>query len=565
MTQTESAVETSTAHKTNNKMRSAQLLVKCLEHEGVEYIFGIPGEENIAVMDALLDSPIEFIITRHEQAAAFMADVYGRLTGRAGVCMSTLGPGATNLVTGVADGNMDRAPLVAIAGQGATTRMHKESHQILDLVNLFEPITKYSTQIREPEIVPEIVRKAFKFAQAEKPGAAFIDFPENIADMEVEDLEPLKVQQPLPPQAHAGKCSRVAGMISKAKNPIIIAGNGVIRHGASDALVEFAEAISAPVATTFMAKGAMPSSHPLSLGTVGLKAHDLVAFGIDEADLVLCVGYDMVEYDPAHWNPNKDKMIIHIDGSPAEVDTHYIVEAGVIGELKDSMQRIGARCDRQPSPAMKNLRGKIVKELNGHADDNSHPIKPQKIIYDIRQVLEPEDIVISDVGAHKMWMARMYQAERPNTCIISNGFASMGIALPGAIAAKLVYPDRNILAVCGDSGFMMNNQEIETAVRLGLNITVLIFNDNKYGLIEWHQLREYGRKSHVDVTNPDFVKFAESFGAKGYKVEKTEDLQSTLKTALNDGGVSIIDCPVDYNENMKLTERLRSLKTLDED
>jgi len=547
-----------------NKMRAAQLLVKCLEHEGVEYIFGIPGEENIGVMDALLDSPIQFVITRHEQAAAFMADVYGRLTGRAGVCMSTLGPGATNLVTGVADGNMDRAPLVAIAGQGATTRMHKESHQVLDLVNLFDPITKYSVQIREPEIVPEIVRKAFKFAQAEKPGAAFIDFPENIAEMDVEDVPPLRVQQPVSPQAASGKCSQVAELIGKAKDPIIIAGNGVIRFDASEALVEFAEAINAPVATTFMAKGAIASSHPLSLGTVGLKAHDLVAFGIDEADLVICIGYDMVEYDPAYWNPNHDKRIIHIDGSPAEVDTNYIVEAGVIGDLKDSMKRIGARCEREASPAMKTLRGKIVAMLNQHEDDTGYPVKPQKIICDLRKVMNPEDIVISDVGAHKMWMARMFQAERPNTCIISNGFASMGIALPGAIAAKLVYPERNILAVCGDSGFMMNNQEIETAVRLGLNITVLIFNDNKYGLIEWHQMREYGRSSNIDVTNPDFVKFAESFGANGYKVERTEDLETILNTAINDGGVSIIDCPVDYSENMKLTDRLKSMTSLEE-
>ncbi len=549
----------------NSKVRAAELLVKCLEHEGVEYIFGIPGEENIAVMDALLDSKIKFIITRHEQAAAFMADVYGRLTGRAGVCMSTLGPGATNLVTGVADGNMDRAPLVAIAGQGATTRMHKESHQILDLVNLFQPITKYSVQIREPEIVPEIVRKAFKFAEAEKPGAAFIDFPENIADMEIEDMEPLRVQRHVPPQAATGKCAQVAKIIDHAKNPIIIAGNGVIRHGASDELVAFAESINAPVATTFMAKGAMPSSHPLSLGTVGLKAHDLVAFGIDEADLVICVGYDLVEYDPAHWNPGHNKKIIHVDGSPAEVDTNYIVEAGVIGDLKDSMYRISARCERQPAKAMPKLRERIVRELTQHKEDTSFPVKPQKIICDIREALKPEDILISDVGAHKMWIARMYQAERPNTCIISNGFASMGIALPGAMAAKMVYPERNILAVAGDSGFMMNSQEIETAVRLGLNITVLICNDNKYGLIEWHQMREYGRSSHIDVNNPDFVMFAESFGAKGYLVERTEDLLDTIKTAMNDGGVSIIDCPVDYSENMKLTERLKSLKSLEEE
>jgi len=550
--------------KENKDPTAAQMLVKCLEAEGVEYIFGIPGEENIAVMDALLDSPIKFIVTRHEQGAAFMADVYGRLTGRAGVCMSTLGPGATNLVTGVADANMDRAPIVAIAGQGATTRMHKESHQILDLVNLFQPITKYSIQVRHPGIVPEVVRKAFKFAQTEKPGAAFIDFPENIADMSSGKLEPLKTQAPKMPEAARGKCSQVAKMISEAEHPVIIAGNGVIRHEASDALVEFAERINAPVATTFMAKGVIPSSHPLSIGTVGLKAHDLVAFGIDEADLVICVGYDMVEYPPSYWNPDLNKRIIHIDGSPAEVDTHYIVEAGVIGNMTDSMQRIGIKCERAPAPAMDNLRKQIVKELTRHGDDRSFPIKPQKIIHDIREVLNPEDVLISDVGAHKMWIARMYRAERPNTCIISNGFASMGIALPGAIAAKLVYPERNILAVCGDGGFMMNNQEIETAVRLGLNITVLMFNDNKLGLIEWHQLREFGRKSNVDVTNPDFVKFAESFGAKGHRIENVEELIPTLKEALNHEGVSIIDCPVDYSENMKLTERLRKMKTLEE-
>ncbi len=546
----------------NSNMTAAQLLVQCLENEGVEYIFGIPGEENIAVMDALLDSPIKFIVTRHEQGAAFMADVYGRLTGRAGVCMSTLGPGATNLVTGVADGNMDRAPIVAIAGQGATTRMHKESHQILDLVNLFEPITKYSTQIREPEIVPEVVRKAFKFAQAEKPGAAFIDFPENVAGMATGNAVPLKVQSPAKSEAARGKCRQVAEQISNSKNPVIIAGNGVIRHGASGVLVEFAETINAPVATTFMAKGAMPSSHPLSIGTVGLKAHDLVAFGIDEADLVICIGYDLVEYDPAHWNPNHDKQIIHIDGSAAEVDANYIVEAGVIGDMKDSMQRIAVRCERAPAKPMPKLREKIVEELNAHSNNTEFPVKPQRIICDLREVLNDEDIVISDVGAHKMWMARMFQAEQPNTCIISNGFAAMGIALPGAIAAKLVNPDRNVVAVCGDGGFMMNNQEIETAVRLGLNITVLMFNDNKLGLIEWHQLREFGRKSHVDVGNPDFVKFAESFGATGYRVERAEDLQDTLRTAMKDGGVSLIDCPVDYSENMKLTARLKEMKSL---
>ncbi|GLQ33924.1 acetolactate synthase [Amylibacter marinus] len=543
------------------QLSSAAQMVKCLEHEGVEYIFGIPGEENIAVMDALLDSTIQFITTRHEQGAAFMADVYGRLTGRAGVCMSTLGPGATNLVTGVADANMDRAPIVAIAGQGATTRLHKESHQILDLVNLFDPITKYSVQIRETEIVPEVIRKAFKFAQAEKPGASFIDFPENVADTKHEYIEPLKVQAPQFPVAPTGSAERVLSALENAKNPVIIAGNGVIRFDACDELRAFAEATNAPVATSFMAKGALPSSHPLSIGTVGLKAHDLVAFGIEESDLVICIGLDMVEYTPSFWNPNADVRIISIDASAAEVDTHFIPEIGMVGDIKDSLARLAQRAEKHLDNKVADLHDSISEELNAHADDNHFPVKPQKIICDLRAALDPEDIVISDVGAHKMWMARMYQAERPNTCIISNGFASMGIALPGAIAAKLIYPERNIVAVCGDSGFMMNNQEIETALRLGLNITIIIFNDNKYGLIEWHQLREFGRSSHIDVTNPDFVKFAESFGGKGYRVEKTEELQDILNTAMNDGTVSIIDCPVDYSENMKLTARLKTLSS----
>jgi len=540
-------------------LTGGELFVKCLENEGVEYIFGVPGEENIDMLDALIASPIEFVPTRHEQGAAFIADVYGRLTGRAGVCLSTLGPGATNLVTGVADANMDRAPLVAIAGQGATTRMHKESHQILDLVNLFDPISKYSTQIREPEIIPEIVRKAFKTAQTEKPGVSFIDFPENIAGADVEALEPLKVQYPARPTAPTGKCAQVAEIINQARAPVIMAGNGVIRERASEALVDFAEKLNVPVATTFMAKGVIPFSHPLCLGSIGLQAHDYVAFGFDKADVVICVGVDMVEYHPRLWNPECTKRIIHIDESPAEVDAHYILEAGVVGEISDSLSRIAAKARRRPDAPVHKLSEVIKKEIGEYRDDTAFPVKPQKIIWDLRQALDNEDIVISDVGAHKMWMARMYRAEAPNTCIISNGFAAMGIALPGAIAAKLAYPDRKAVAVCGDAGFLMNSQEIETALRLGLDLVVLIFNDSKYGLIEWHQMRHFNRTTGIEFTNPDFVKYAESFGAKGYRVERTEDLLPTLETALGDGTVSIIDCPVDYAENMKLTAKLGSL------
>lgn len=539
-------------------MKAAELFVKCLENEGVEYIFGIPGEENLDIMDALLDSPITFVTTHHEQGAAFMADVYGRLTGRAGVCMSTLGPGATNLITGVADANMDRAPVVAIAGQGATTRLHKESHQILDLLNMFRPITKYAAQILEPEIVPEIVRKAFKVAQTEKPGAAFIDFPENVAAMTVEET-PIKVQTAYTSVAPEHKLEEAARLISNAKSPIILAGNGVIRQRASDALVTFSEVLRIPVMCTFMAKGVLPFSSDLSLGTVGLKSHDIPWFALQQSDVVVCVGYDMVEYHPDMWNPNKDKVIVHIDGLPAEVDEHYPVAVGALGDIASTLKQIATRAKPQAKVGFRAIRKALLEDRQHEANDFAFPVKPQKIVWDLREVLDAEDIVISDVGAHKMWMSRNYRAERPNTCIISNGFAAMGIAVPGAIAAKLAFPNRNVVGVTGDAGFMMNSQEIETAMRMKTPFVILIWNDQEYGLITWHQMRHFGRPSHIDFKNPDFVKYAESFGAKGYRIETTEDLVPTLRKALAEPCVTIIDCPVDYSENMRLTQRLENM------
>jgi len=540
-------------------MNAAEKFVQCLENEGVTEIFGIPGEENLAVMDALLSSTIHFITTRHEQGAAFMADVYGRLTGKAGVCLATLGPGATNLITGFADANMDRAPIIGIAGQGSTKRLHKESHQILDLVNLFAPISKYSTQIRSPDIVAEIVRKAFKEAQAEKPGGCFIDFPEDIADEEATDVPPLKVQSPRTPRAPQDKIQQVAALISGARFPLVIAGNGVIRAKASAALVRFAEKLKIPVATTFMAKGVIPFSHDYCLGSVGLQARDYVACGLDRADLVICVGYDMVEYHPHLWNPERTQRIVHIDRMPAEVDAHYMLEAGVLGDITQSLDDIAGQATPQQHFTAGNLRNSIVEEFMAHETDAGFPVKPQRIIRDLRQVLAPEDIVISDVGAHKMWIARMYQAERPNTCIISNGFASMGIGVPGAIAAKLAHPERTALTVTGDAGFLMNGQEIETALRIGTPIVILVWTDSEYGLIKWHQLRRYGRESNIAFNNPDLVMHAQSYGARGYRVEAADQLVPILQQAIADDTVVVIDCPVDYSENMKLTEKLGKL------
>lgn len=539
-------------------MKASELFLRSLENEGVEYIFGIPGEENLDVMDALLESKINFITTRHEQGAAFMADVYGRLTGRAGVCLATLGPGATNLITGVADANMDNAPLVAIAGQASTSRLHKESHQVLDLEAMFLPITKYSTRILSPDVIPEIVRKAFKVAQTEKSGACFIEFPENIAEMDIDD-EPLRLKHATPPEPAIEQIERASELISKANNPIILAGNGVVRSKASKALADFALNLGIPVANTFMAKGVIPFRHPMALGSVGLQSNDYVSSGFANADVIICIGYDMVEYHPYLWHPSRDRTIIHIDTTHAEVDAYYSVVMGVIGNINHSLNRIAAISTPHQDKTMRTLRDSLIKDMNQHRDDLEFPVKPQKIIWDLRTAMDLKDIVICDVGAHKMWMSRMFRCEYPNTCIISNGFASMGIAVPGAIAAKLAQPERNVVAVTGDAGFLMNSQEIETAMRLNIAIVVLIWNDASYGLIEWKQQNQFGRASNVKFTNPDFVKYAESFGAVGIKIQQTDQLMPELRDALQRDTVTIIDCPVDYRENLKLTESLGQL------
>ncbi|WP_305907896.1 acetolactate synthase large subunit [Methylomarinum sp. Ch1-1] len=539
---------------------AAELLVKCLENEGVEYIFGIPGEENLHVMDALRDSKIRFITVRHEQGAAFMADVYGRLTGNAGVCLATLGPGATNLITGFADANMDRAPIVAIAGQGATTRLHKESHQVLDLVSLFKPISHYSAMAMEAENIPEITRKAFQEAQGHNPGGAFICLPENIAGQTLDQAqEALSVNRSFLPKPTEASITQAVQLISKAEAPIILAGNGVIRNRACQDLMQFAERLNIPVSQTFMAKGVIPFSHALSLGTIGLQAHDYVACGFEQADLVICIGFDMVEYHPYLWHPRRDKKIVHIHNTPAEIDAHYGVSADVVGDIALALRDIAEYVRPKSHHNGDDLKRTIVSELDAYAQDAGFPLKPQRILADTRAMLDDEDILISDVGAHKMWIARLFRCEAPNTCIISNGFASMGIGVPGAIAAKLVHPERKVLTITGDAGFMMNSQEIETALRYQIPIVIMIWNDGEYGLIKWHQQRRFGRTGFIEFNNPDFVKYAEAFGAKGYRVNAADQLLPTLKQAFADDTVVVIDVPVDYSENMRLTEKLGKL------
>lgn len=545
------------------ELNTAELLVKCLENEGVEYVFGLPGEENLDILEALKDSSIQFITTRHEQGAAFMADVYGRLTGKAGVCLSTLGPGATNLMTGVADANLDGAPLVAITGQVGTDRMHIESHQYLDLVAMFAPVTKWNTQIVRPSNTPEIVRKAFKIAQSEKPGAVHIDLPENIAAMPATG-NILKQDSRAKTYSSMTTIQAAAKAIAEAKNPLILAGNGAIRAGASKALTEFANKLDIPVANSFMGKGAIPYTNPLSLWTVGLQQRDTISCAFEQTDLLIVVGYDLIEYSPKKWNPNGEIPIVHIGINPAEIDSSYIPLVEVVGDIADSLSEIVKRTDRghhKPSEIAK-LRQQIQADYDSYAKDDGFPIKPQKLIHDLREVMGPEDIVICDVGAHKMWMARHYHCDSPNTCLISNGFAAMGIAIPGALAAKLVHPNKKVVAVTGDGGFMMNCQELETALRVNTPFVTLIFNDNGYGLIEWKQINQFGKPAFVKFGNPDFVKFAESMGLKGYRVESAADLIPILKKALVDDVPSVIDCPVDYAENIRLSQKSGDLSCL---
>ena len=546
-------------------MNAAQLFVRCLETEGVEYIFGVPGEENAHFMMALEESDqIQFILTRHEQGAAFMADVYGRLTGKPGVCLGTLGPGATNLITGVADANMDRAPCIVITGQADSRRQHKESHQNMDVVAMFKPVTKWAIPIIHPKNVPEVVRKAFKLAQAEKPGACHIELAEDIAHTEVEDMEPLPVVRPRRPVPADKIVDQAWELIKAAKRPVILAGNGCIRKRASRQLREFAEATGIGVICTFMGKGAVPRDAEYCLFTMGLQSHDLVTFAVDKADLVITLGYDLVEYHPRLWNPNGEHTILHADFLPAEVDENYAPKVEVVGDLAHTLWMLNERNKADPvsidTAPQRTIRQGMLEDFAIHAnDDTEGTIRPQKALWDVREALGPHDILLSDVGAHKMWIARYYQCDEPGTCLISNGFCSMGFALPGALGAAIAHPDRRVLAICGDGGFMMNIQEMETASRIGTNIVAMIWEDNMYGLIAWKQTNTFGRHTDLTFTNPDWVKLAEAFGWYGERVENSRDLRGALERAFTAGRPGLIIIPIDYRENNLLTARLGNI------
>ena len=549
-------------------MKASDLFVKCLEAEGVERIFGVPGEENADMMMSLMDSKIEFVLCRHEQAAAFMADAYGRLTGKSGVCLATLGPGATNLVTGLADANMDRAPTVAIIGQGSTRRLHKESHQNMDALGMFRPISKWTHGVYTAESIPEIVRKAFKTAEQEKPGVTVIELPEDVAkrDSSEAPMEPVPTRRPA---ADHKAVARAVDLITNAKCPIILAGNGAVRKRASTQLRRLARKVGIPVVNTFMGKGAVAMSDPHCLFTIGLQARDHVIKAFNEADVVVSVGYDLVEYAPSAWNAQRKHKIVHIDFMPAEIDQDYPVAVDVVGDLADALWQINEELNRRHLKQLPffdigrwaELRQTIIDDLTAEKADDSFPMKPQRILNDVRAVLGPDDILLSDVGAHKMWIARYYQCEEPNTCLISNGFCTMGFAMPGAIGAKIAHPDRRVLSISGDAGFLMNVQELETVARLGLNTVNMVWLDGEYGLIKWKQQGHFGgRHSDLAFNNPDFEYLAKAFGIWGKVIDGPGQVAAALHEAFAQNGPALIAVPVDYSENQKLTQRLGEIE-----
>jgi acetolactate synthase-1/2/3 large subunit len=541
---------------------TAELIVECLENEGVTHVFGIPGEENIRFVEALSRSSIAYVLTRHEQGASFMAEVYGRLTGKAGVCSATLGPGAINLLLGVADATTNSTPLIAISAQVGMRRSFKESHQGVDLVSMFAPVTKWSALVATPGSVPEMVRKAFKLAQTERPGAVYLAVPEDVECAEAPtEAGALRVNVPRPDDPSVAQLERAAQILRSATNPVLLAGHGAARAGAAEAVRRFAETLGIPVATTFHGKGVMPDDHPLALGAVGFMRHDYVNFGFDRADAIIAAGYELQEFDPIRINPRGDTPIIHIHRFPAEVDSHYDVAVGLHADIGRSLDALASAVgsDTAYAASGEQIRELLAAELDRGRGDDRFPLAPARIVADTRAALARNDIVLVDTGALKMWMARLYPTYEPNTCLISNGLSTMAWTLPGGIAAKIARPEANILVATGDGSFLMNSQEIETALRIGTPMVILIWVDDAYGLISWKMELEIGHSVDTRFNNPDFVAYAESFGATGYRISSAAQLLPTLREALQADTVSVIACPVDYSANSALIATLGEL------
>jgi len=544
-------------------MNVAQLFIKCLESEGVTKIFGVPGEETEDLQFAIEDSKIEFIPCRHEQGAAFIANVWGRLSGNAGVCLATLGPGATNLITGLADAFLDKAPVVAITGQGNLTRMHHESHQMLNIVDMFSHFTKWNAAITTPEVVPEIVRKAFKVAQIEKPGTTHIELSEDVAKMSVPAAAtPLAKSNFQRPNPETGLLKKLLSQIHLAERPMILVGNGGVRDKICDSLTEFVSALNIATASTFMGKGVVSDKLPQSLLSLGLGFKDYVMEAVDKSDLIITIGYDIAEYAPDNWNPQGNRNIIHIDYEPAEVYKNYIPQMELIGDIAKILQGLN-ELNRSIDAQAKNgewyadVRARIEEDIASYDLSEDDQFNVPGVLNILRENLDDNDILISDVGSHKMWIARNYPTYSSKGCIISNGLASMGISLPGGIAASLLHPNKNIVSVMGDGGFMMNMQELETAKRLGVGYTIVVLNDNDYGLISWKQDRNAGKTAGTKLGNPDFVQLGKSFGIDSFKPNTAGELDELLRKRLPQKEMTLIQVNIKTAVNQELVKKLK--------
>lgn len=545
-------------------MKASNLFVKCLEEEGAEYVFTVPGEENLHLLESLRKSKIKVIVNRHEQAAAFMAATYGRLTGKAGVCMSTLGPGATNLVTGLAHAQLGGMPLLAITGQKGIRINEQANFQVLEIVNMMKALTKRAVQIKGPKLIPKEIRMAFKVATTERQGACHIELPEDIANERVAiSIRPQKSIKVRRPVADPKGIRIAAEMIRGSAHPIIIISSRAQRNLVRDALRKLCNQTNIYAIHTQLGKGVLGADHKNCLYAFGIHKKDYVHCVVDKADLVITVGYSTREHPPSVWNRNLDKKILHINFNPARTDTYYNPDWELVGDIGASLKLLGKELKDY------HYRGeyeeKIKKELNNKlfiegADDAGYPLKPRRIVADCRKALGKEDLLCLDNGIYKLWFSRHYETYDIGTFLLDNTLATMGAGLPSAMTGKLVYPEKKVLAVVGDGGFMINSQELETAVRLRLNVVVLILNDNAFGFIKWKQ-QIYGYKNFaLDYGNPDFVKYAESYGSKGFKVNSADELLPTLEKAFRQKGPVVVECPIDYSENKKVfSEELEDL------
>ena len=537
-------------------MKASDLFIEVLEKEGVEYIFGIPGEENLDFLNSLKDSHIQLILTRHEQAAGFMAATYGRLTGKAGVCLSTLGPGATNFVTAAAYAQLGAMPMMMITGQKPIKRSKQGQFQIVDIVDMMKPLTKYTRQIVSGDSIPSLVREAFRVAEEERPGAVHLELPEDIA-AEGTDERPFTKSRVRRPTVEEKAILGAIELIEAARHPLLLVGAGANRKLTSKVLRQFVDKQGIPFITTQMGKGVIDEEHPSFLGNAAMSARDFLHRAINKADLIINVGHDVVEKPPFFMQKGGTK-VIHVNFSTASVDPVYFPQVELVGDIANSIWELNERLSPQSTWDFSYFQ-RVCEAMSAHvgegADDERFPVYPQHLVAEARKAMPDDGIIALDNGVYKIWFARNYKARCPNSVLLDNAPATMGAGMPSAMAAKIVYPDRKVMAICGDGGFMMNSQELETAMRLKLNLVVLILNDSAYGMIKWKQANMGFKNFGLDYKNPDFVKYAECYGAVGHRLERTEDLQALMKSCLDGEGVQLIDIPIDYSDNDRILNR----------